>query len=83
MKKIIEYENADGHCDVGDVVFLGPNFTEKAELLTIRKSEDGVIYVFKSLVSESIYGTDNHGVTPFFGKPYVYAKELKIKEDKK
>ena len=81
MKKIIEYENADGHCDVGDVVFLGPNFTEKAELLTIRKSEDGVIYVFKSLVSESIYGTDNQGFTPFFGKPYIYAKEIEVKEE--
>ena len=81
MKKIIEYENADGHCDVGDVVYLGPNFTEKAELLTIRKSEDGVIYVFKSLVSESIYGTDNQGFTPFFGKPYIYAKEIEVKEE--
>ena len=81
MKKIIEYENADGHCDVCDVVFLGPNFTEKAELLTIRKSEDGVIYVFKSLVSESIYGTDNQGFTPFFGKPYIYAKEIEVKEE--
>ena len=80
MKKIIEYKDGDGHCDVGDVVFLRHNFTEKAELIAVHKSCYCDVYIFKPLADNSIFMTDENGNIPFYGMPYIFAKEIEIKE---
>ena len=81
MKKIIEYEDADGTCEVGDVVFLRPKLSEKAELLVVHKSEYCDVYIFKPLSDNSIFMQDENGNIPFYGIPYIYAKEVEVKEE--
>ena len=81
MKRIIEYENVDGTCEVGDVVFLRHNFTEKAELIAVHKSRYCDVYIFKPLADNSIFMTDENGNIPFYGMPYIFAKEIEIKEE--
>ena len=81
MKKIIEYENADGTCEVGDVVYLGSNFTEKAELLVVHKSKYCDVYIFKPLADNSIFMTDENGNIPFYGIPYIFAKQIESEEE--
>ena len=81
MKKIVEYKAADGPCEVGDVVYLGPNLTEKAELIVVHKSEYCDVYIFKPLASEIPFMKDEDGNIPFYGKPYIFAKEIEIKEE--
>ena len=81
MKKIVEYKDADGTCEVGDVVFLGSKLSEKAELLVVHKSEYCDVYIFKPLADNSIFMQDENGNIPFYGIPYIYAKQIETKED--
>ena len=81
MKKIVEYVSADGTCEVGDVVYLGPNLTEKAELIVVHESQYCDVYIFKPLASEIPFMKDEDGNIPFYGKPYIFAKEIEIKEE--
>ena len=81
MKKIVEYENADGTCEVGDVVFLGSKLSEKAELLVVHKSEYCDVYIFKPLSDNSIFMQDENGNIPFYGIPYIFAKEVETDEE--
>ena len=81
MKRIIEYKDADGHCDVGDVVFLRADLTEKAVLIAVHKSRYCDVYLFKRLADNSIFMTDEKGNIPFYGMPYIFAKEIEIEEE--
>ena len=81
MKKIVEYKDADGTCEVGDVVFLGSKLSEKVELLVVHKSEYCDVYIFKPLADNSMFMQDENGNIPFYGIPYIYAKEIEIKEE--
>ena len=81
MKKIVEYKDADGTCEVGDVVFLGSKLSEKVELLVVHKSEYCDVYIFKPLADNSMFMQDENGNIPFYGIPYIYAKEVEIKEE--
>ena len=81
MKKIVEYKDADGTCEVGDVVFLGSKLSEKAELLVVHKSEYCDVYIFKPLSDNSIFMQDENGNIPFYGIPYIYAKQVEVKEE--
>ena len=81
MKKIVGYKDADGTCEVGDVVYLGPNLTEKAELLVVHKSEYCDVYIFKPLADNSMFMQDENGNIPFYGIPYIFAKEVETEED--
>ena len=83
MKKVVEYKDADGHCDVGDVVFLRADLTEKAVLIAVHKSRYCDVYIFKPLADNSIFMTDENGNIPFCGMPYIFAKEIELKEDEK
>ena len=80
MKKIVEYKAADGMCEVGDVVYLGPNLTEKAELIVVHESQYCDVYIFKPLDTTDVFWADGNGNIAFYGKPYIYAKEVEIKE---
>ena len=81
MKRIIEYENVDGTCEVGDVVFLRHNFTEKAELIAVHKSRYCDVYIFKPLADNSIFMTDENGNIPFYGMPCIFAKQIELEEE--
>ena len=81
MKKIVEYKDADGACEVGDVVFLRSNFTEKAELIAVHESPYCDVYIFKPLADNSLFMTDENGNIPFYGIPYIFAKEVEVKEE--
>ena len=81
MKKIIEYKNADGTCEVGDIVFLRDNFNDKAELTAVHKSRYCDVYIFKPLANTTIFMSDENGNIPFYGMPYIFAKEIEIEED--
>ena len=81
MKKIVEYKNADGTCEVGDVVYLGSKLSEKAELLVVHKSKYCDVYIFKPLADNSMFMQDENGNIPFYGIPYIFAKEVEIKEE--
>ena len=81
MKNIVEYVSADGACEVGNVVYLGPNLTEKAELIAIHESEYCDVYIFKPLANNSIFWTDGKGNIAFYGKPYIFAKEVETEEE--
>lgn len=81
MKKIVEYKDADGTCEVGDVVFLGSKLSEKVELLVVHRSEYCDVYIFKPLSDNSMFMQDENGNIPFYGIPYIYAKEVEVKED--
>ena len=81
MKRIVEYKDADGTCEVGDVVFLGSKLSEKAELLVVHKSEYCDVYIFKPLSDNPIFMQDENGNIPFYGIPYIFAKEVEIKEE--
>ena len=83
MKKIVEYKAADGMCEVGDVVYLGPNLTEKAELIVVHESQYCDVYIFKPLASEILFMKDEDGNIPFYGIPCIFAKEVEIKEEEK
>ena len=81
MKMILEYKCADGPCEVGDVVYLGPNLTEKAELIVVHESQYCDVYIFKPLEGETLFMKDEDGNIAFSGKPYIFAKEVEGKED--
>ena len=81
MKKIVEYKSADGKCEVGDVVYLGPNLTEKAELIVVHESPYCDVYIFKPLSDNSMFMQDENGNIPFYGIPYIFAKEVEVKEE--
>ena len=81
MKKIVEYKDADGTCEVGDVVFLGSKLSEKAELIVVHKSKYCDVYIFKPLADNSIFMQDENGNIPFYGVPYIFAKEIEVEED--
>ena len=81
MKKIIEYENADGTCEVGDVVYLDSNFAEKAELIVVHESPYCDVYIFKPLASEILFMKDEDGNIPFYGIPCIFAKEDEEEEE--
>ena len=81
MKKIVEYKDADGTCEVGDVVFLGSKLSEKAELLVVHESRYCDVYIFKPLSDNSMFMEDENGNIPFYGIPYIYAKEVEAEEE--
>ena len=81
MKKIVEYKDAGGTCEVGDVVYLGPNLTEIAELIVIHESQYCDVYIFKPLASEILFMKDEDGNIPFYGIPYIFAKQIEIYEE--
>ena len=81
MKRIVEYIDAGGTCEVGDVVYLGPNLTEKAELIVVHESEYCDVYIFKPLDTTDVFWADDDGNIAFYGKPYIFAKQIEAEEE--
>ena len=81
MKKIVEYKDGTRDYAIGDVVYLRSGIREKAILMDIEKSKYCELYIFKPLADRTIFLTYKDGNIPFNGKPYVYAKQIEIKEE--
>ena len=79
MKKIVEYKHGTRSYNVGDVVYLNIEDgkpTCKAE--AVKNSDD--VWLFKPLSEQSFFFTRD-GLIPFGYKPYIFAKQVEVKED--
>ena len=79
MKKIVEYKYGTREYAVGDVVYLnleGDKPTCMAE--AVKNNDDS--WLFKPLSDQSCFFTRD-GLIPFGCKPYIYAKEVEVKEE--
>ena len=79
MKKIVEYKDGTRSYIIGDVVYLARKMGKpicRARALY----EDNGSWIFKPL-SRQAYYTTSDGVIPFCSKPYIFAKEVEVKEE--
>ena len=79
MKKIIEYKHGTRSYIIGDVVYLNRK-KGKPTGRAIAIMADNGLWLFKPLSKQSYYDTSD-GLIPFGGKPYIFAKEIEIKEE--
>ena len=78
MKKIIEYKHGTRSYIIGDVVYLNRK-KGKPTGRAIAIMADNGLWLFKPLSKQSYYDTRD-GLIPFGGKPYIFAKEVEVKE---
>ncbi len=79
MKKIIEYKHGTRNYSVGDVVYL--NYKKGKPTCRARALyEDRGSWIFKPLCRQSCFFTRD-GLIPFGYKPYIFAKEVEVKEE--
>ena len=79
MKKIIEYKDGAKCYSIGDVVYLSSEEgkpTCRAEAV----KNDNDTWLFKPLCKQSYYSMMD-GLIPFCSKPYIFAKEVEVKEE--
>ena len=79
MKKIVEYGNGVTDYNVGDVVYLNHKKGKPTCMAEAVKNNDDV-WLFKPLCGLSCFFTRD-GLIPFYGKPYIFAKEVEVKEE--
>ena len=80
MKKIVEYKHGTRSYIIGDVVYLARKMGKPiCRAIAIENEENGD-WLFKPLSKQSYYDTSD-GVIPFCSKPYIFAKEVEIKEE--
>lgn len=79
MKKIIEYEEGVKCYAIGDVVYLNSEEGHPTCRAEAVKNDNG-IWLFKPLIKQFYYSMMD-GLIPFRGKPYIFAKEVEVKED--
>ena len=79
MKKIVEYKHGVTDYNVGDVVYLARK-RMKPIYRAIAIKEDNGSWTFKPFCKQSYYITRG-GLIPFGSKPYIYAKEVEVKEE--
>ena len=79
MKKIVEYKHGTRSYAVGDVVYLNIEDGKPTCMAEAVKNNDDA-WLFKPLSEQSYYLT-MYGLIPFFGKPFIFAKEVEVKEE--
>ena len=79
MKKIVEYKHGTRSYAVGDVVYLARKMG-KPICRAIAINNDNEVWTFEPLSKQAYYHTSD-GVIPFCSKPYIFAKEVEVKED--
>ena len=79
MKKIVEYKHGTRSYAVGDVVYLNIEEDKPTCMAEAVKNNDDV-WLFKPLSDQSCFFTRD-GLIPFGYKPYIFAKEVEIKEE--
>ena len=79
MKKIVEYKHGTRSYAIGDVVYLARKMG-KPICRAIAMNEDNGDWLFKPLSKQSYYDTRN-GLILFCSKPYIFAKEVEVREE--
>lgn len=79
MKKIVEYKYGTRDYAVCDVVYLNIEEDKPTCMAEAVKNNDDA-WLFKPLSEQSFFFTRD-GLIPFGYKPYIFAKEVEIKED--
>ena len=79
MKKIVEYKHGTRSYAVGDVVYLARKMGKPICRAEAVKNNDD-IWLFKPLSDQSCFFTRD-GLIPFGYKPYIFAKEVEVKEE--
>ena len=79
MKKIIEYKHGTRSYIIGDVVYLRREEGKPTCRARAIKNDNGA-WTFKPLSKQSYYDTSD-GLIPFGYKPYIFAKEVEVKEE--
>jgi len=82
MKRIIEYNEGTRIYDIGDVVYLDIK-AGKPICKAIAVKENNGSWLFRAIGRHPYYVTTLQGLIPFGCKPYIFAKEIEVKEDKK
>ena len=79
MKKIVEYKYGTRDYNVGDVVYLNIE-EDKPTCMAEAVKDDNDIWLFKPLSDQSFFFTRD-GLIPFGSKPYIFAKQIEVKEE--
>ena len=79
MKKIVEYKHGTRSYIIGDVVYLARKMG-KPICRAIAINNDNEVWTFEPLSKQAYYPTSD-GVITFCSKPYIFAKEIEIKEE--
>ena len=79
MKKIVEYKHGTRSYAVGDVVYLARKIG-KPICRAIAINNDNEVWTFEPLSKQAYYPTSD-GVITFCSKPYIFAKEIEIREE--
>ena len=81
MKKIIEYKHGTRSYAIGDVVFLYFNHKKmKPTCMAEAVKNDNGSWTFRLIGKNTHYLTIGRTI-PFSGKPFIFAKEVEIKEE--
>ena len=80
MKKIVEYNEGTRSYDVGDVVYFDIK-AGKPTCKAIAVKESNGRWLFRAIGRQPYYVTTLHGLIPFSGKPFIFAKEIEVKEE--
>ena len=79
MKKIIKCDLFSRDYNIGDVVYLAKKFG-KISCRAVALSEINGKWFFKPLEVSSCYVVRN-GIIRFEDKPFIFAKEVEVKEE--
>ena len=79
MKKIVECQDGTRDYNVGDVVYLNIEDGKPTCMAEAVKNSDDV-WLFKPLNEQSFFFTRD-GLIPFGYKPYIFAKQVEVKEE--
>ena len=79
MKKIVEYKHGTRSYIIGDVVYLARKMG-KPICRAIAINNDNESWIFEPLSKQAYYPTSD-GVITFCSKPYIFAKEVEVKEE--
>ena len=78
MKKIVEYKHGTRSYIIGDVVYLARKMGKPICRAIAINNDNG--WTFEPLSKQAYYHTSD-GVILFCSKPYIFAKEIEIKEE--
>ena len=79
MKKVVECDLFSRDYNIGDVVYLNHKMG-KPICRAIAINNDNAVWTFEPLSKQAYYPTSD-GLIPFCSKPYIFAKEVEVKEE--
>ena len=80
MKKVVEYKHGTRRYIIDDVVYLARKMG-KPICRAIAVKESNGRWLFRAIGRQPYYVTTLQGLIPFKGRPYIFAKEIEVKEE--